>query len=151
MTLYRERLWAAPWMYLATALIIPATLLVSIPINLFIGIIVAIVLYGVCVALLIGNSPRIEVTESHLYAGTAHIERALIGPVEGFRKEEASLQRGQKLDARAWLMIRGWIDPVVRVTIEDSQDPTPYWLLSTRHPEKLVRVLTLHETPEREV
>jgi hypothetical protein len=39
-------------------------------------------------------------------------------------------------------VIRGWVDPVVRVTLEDPDDPTPYWLISTRRPEELVRVLT---------
>jgi hypothetical protein len=29
----------------------------------------------------------------------------------------------------------------VRVTVTDPQDPTPYWLVSTRHPEKLVEAL----------
>ena len=42
---------------------------------------------------------------------------------------------------RAFLVIRGWVDPVVRVTLDDPNDPTPYWLISTRRPEELVRVL----------
>ena len=50
-------------------------------------------------------------------------------------------QRGAQLDARAWPLIRGWVSPVVRVTVTDPQDPTPYWLVSTRHPEKLVEAL----------
>ena len=38
-------------------------------------------------------------------------------------------------------MIRGWVDPVVRVGIEDPDDPVPYWLISTRRPEDLIRAL----------
>ena len=47
----------------------------------------------------------------------------------------------QKLDARAWLLIRGWVDPVVRVRLTDPKDPTPYWLVSSRHPEAVVAAL----------
>ena len=49
MILYRERLWPAPWLFLATALVIPASLLVFLPINVTVGIVTAIVLYAGCV------------------------------------------------------------------------------------------------------
>ena len=51
------------------------------------------------------------------------------------------MQRGQLLDARAYLLIRGWVDPVLRVEVVDSDDPTPYWLLSTRHPESIAAAI----------
>jgi hypothetical protein len=65
-----------------------------------------------------------------------------IGSVRGFTGAEAQLERGQRLDARAWLLIRGWISPVVTVTVVDDSDPTPYWLVSTRQPDALVAALT---------
>ena len=43
-TLYRERLWAPPSLYLATALVIPASLLVFLPISIVTGIIVAVLM-----------------------------------------------------------------------------------------------------------
>ncbi len=45
------------------------------------------------------------------------------------------------LDARAWTVVRGWIDPVVRIPLSDPDDPVPYWLVSTRRPEQLVAAL----------
>jgi len=44
MTIYREKLWPAPWLFISTALVIPASLLVFLPINQLAGIIVAAVL-----------------------------------------------------------------------------------------------------------
>jgi hypothetical protein len=58
--------------------------------------------------------------------------------MEIFRLAEATRERGVSLDARAWLVIRPWIDPVVKITISDPQDPTPYWLVSSKNPEALV-------------
>jgi hypothetical protein len=138
---YRERLWPGPWIFVSTALIIPACLLVFLPINQTIGVIVAVAAYAVIVALLVLSTPAIEVTASELIAGRARLPLSLAGRIEGFTKETAQLERGQHLDARAWLLIRGWIDPVVKVEVDDAADPTPYWLLSTRHPEALIAAI----------
>lgn len=141
MIVFRERLWPAPWVFLATALVIPASLLVFVPINLTVGIVVAIVLYAGCVGLLLWGSPRNEVTDTEFLAGKARLPRSAVGEVEAFRGEDARRERGPSLDARAWLSIRGWVDPVVKVTLVDDRDPTPYWLVSTRRPEDLKAAL----------
>ncbi|MDQ1581062.1 MAG: hypothetical protein QOD05_1837 [Microbacteriaceae bacterium] len=141
MDLYRERLWAAPWLFISTALVIPASLIVFAPINWIAGVITAIVLYAGCVGMLIASSPTIRVTESTLLAGRAQIPLTLVGEPTGYDADDAILQRGQRLDARAWLLIRGWVKPVVKVPVLDADDPTPYWLLSTRSPDRLVRAL----------
>ena len=44
---YSERLWPAPWLFVATALVMPASLLVFLPISVVAGVVVAIVLYAV--------------------------------------------------------------------------------------------------------
>ncbi|MFM2384507.1 MAG: hypothetical protein RL166_381, partial [Actinomycetota bacterium] len=43
--------------------------------------------------------------------------------------------------ARAWLSIQASIKGLVKVQVLDKNDPTPYWLISTRNPEKLVNLL----------
>lgn len=137
-TIYRERLWPAPWLFISTALVIPASLLVFLPINQTVGIIVAIVLYLGCVALLLLGSPAVTVTDTEFTAGKARLPIALVGTVAGFSGTDARAQRGPQLDARAWLLIRGWVDPVVTVEVVDADDPTPYWVVSTRHPEAII-------------
>ncbi len=137
MTVYRERLWASAWLYLAMALVIPASLLVFLPISVTVGIAVAAVLYAGCVGILILASPTIVVTDTTFTAGRATLPLSLAGEARAFREPESTLERGRNLDARAWLLIRGWIGPVVKIEIKDPQDPTPYWLVSSRHPEKL--------------
>lgn len=141
MTIYRERLWASAWVFLAMALVIPASLLVFWPINVTAGIIVALVLYLGCCTLLVLSSPVISVSESTLVAGRARVPLELTGTASAHRGQDATAQRGVELDARAWLLIRGWVEPVVRLEITDPADPTPYWLLSTRHPEALIAAI----------
>jgi hypothetical protein len=141
MSFYSERLLPGPWIFIITALVIPASLLVFLPINETVGIVVAAVLYASCVFLLIAGSPRIEVTDRVFIAGRARIPIPNVGEAKGFTGAEATQERGPRLDARAWLVIRGWISPVVKVGVEDAEDPTPYWLVSTRHPRDLVNAI----------
>ncbi len=127
--------------FVITALVIPASLLVFLPINLTIGVVCAAVLYGACALLLVLSSPWIEVTDAALLAGRARLPLPNVGSATGFAGPEATQQRGPKLDARAWLVIRGWISSVVKVDVLDETDPTPYWLVSTRHPNDLIAAL----------
>ena len=138
MTNYREKLWPAPWLFISTALVIPASLLVFLPINTTAGIVVAIVLYLVCVALLILGAPTIEVTDTEFRAGRASLPLSIAGTVEGFSGEEARAERGTRLDARTWLLIRAWISPLVKIQNLDERDSAPYWVVSTRHPDAVV-------------
>ncbi|HEV7811741.1 MAG TPA: DUF3093 domain-containing protein [Leifsonia sp.] len=141
MDLYRERLWAAPWLFISTALVIPASILVFAPISMVAGIVVAIVLYLGIAGMLIASSATIRVTKTELIAGRASIPLEFTGEAQGFDGDDATLERGRHLDARAWLLIRGWVKPVVKVPVLDASDPAPYWLVSTRNPDRLVRVL----------
>ena len=139
--LHREKLWPAPWLFIATALVIPASLLVFLPIDFRVGIATAIVLYAGCVIALLLGSPVVEVTETEFRAGRARLPLAAVGTVTGYRGDEATLERGRHLDARAWLLIRGWISPVVKVEVADETDPAPYWLVSTRQPDAVIDAL----------
>lgn len=139
---YRERLWPTWWMFLATALVIPASLLVFLPISPPTGVVVAIVMYGVIVVALLASSPVIEVTDGMLRAGRARIERSFVGAVTTHRGDDATAERGTRLDSRAYLVVRGWVNPVARIEITDDADPTPYWLVSTNRPDELAAALT---------
>lgn len=138
---YEERLWPAPWIWLVAAGAAGASVVTFAPINLTTGFIAATVVAVVLVTLLVLSTPRIVVTSSHLTVGRATIERQFLGEATAYTGEDATGQRGPQLNATAYLCIRGWISPVVRVEITDPADPTPYWLTSSRHPDRLVAAL----------
>jgi len=141
MLVYRERLWPSLWLFLSTALVIPASLLVFAPISLAVGVATAIILYGGCTALLVTTSPLVEVTTKTLRAGRATISLSLVGETVGYAGPEAFAQRGTALNARSWLLLRGSLDGVVVVPIVDPNDPTPYWVISTRQPQQLAAAI----------
>jgi hypothetical protein len=138
---YRERLWPAPWIFLATALVIPASLLVFLPISTIAGWIVAVVLYGLIVATLLVTTPTVEVADGELRAGRARLPLSVVGGVRAAHGADAVHERGVRLHADAWLLIRGWIPDVVRVELDDPQDPTPYWIISSRRADELAAAI----------
>ena len=111
------------------------------PLGPAVAVSAAAVVLALCVAGLLQASPRIVVADGELRAGRAHVPLHLVGRAQGFVGEEARLQRGPRLDARAFLVLRGWVDPVVRIELTDPHDPTPYWLVSTRRPDRLAATL----------
>lgn len=139
---YRERLWPAWWIWVVALGISAAGILVLAPINLAAGFIAAAVLFALLSVFFLSTTALIEVDDQTLNVGRARIERIYVTAAEGFRAEEAFQERGPRLNGLAYLCIRGWVSPVVKITINDPDDPTPYWLASTRHPEKLVAALT---------
>lgn len=139
---FQERLWPNVWMWIIAVGVSSAGILVFAPITWAAGFTAAAVLFVIISVLLVVSTPSIVVTGETLTVGRATIERRFIGEVAAFRGGEATAQRGTKLNGLAYLCIRGWIDPVVRMEITDPSDRTPYWLTSTRRPEELVTVLS---------
>jgi hypothetical protein len=138
---YEERLRPSWWVWLVAVMISGLSVLVFVPIGLEIGLGAAVVVFVVIAILLRASTPRILVTDATLQVGRAGIERAYVGEVTGYRGDDATYQRGPALHGLAFMCIRGWIDPVVRIQLTDERDRTPYWLTSTRYPERLVAAL----------
>ena len=138
---YRERLVPGPGTVAACLLLLPAVLLVLLPFSVEWAVTTAIAVTAATIAGLVARAPVVSVEQGVLRAGRARIEVHLTGTAEAFRGEEARTARGTGLDARAWTVLRGWVDGVVRVPLLDPSDPAPYWLVSSRHPEQLVTAL----------
>lgn len=82
-----------------------------------------------------------ESGEAELWVGQAHLPVRYIGSVEVIGKDAKRLTMGPRLDPAAYIVHRGSIGPLLRVELTDPDDDTPYWLFSTRKPEKLARAL----------
>ncbi len=79
--------------------------------------------------------------EDEVVAGLAHLPVRFVGRtdvVAGARKQRAL---GPDLDPEAFVLHRPWISSAVRLEVLDRDDPTPYWVVSTRHPDRLVEAI----------
>lgn len=138
---YTEKLWPNFWGWVIVVGLSAAGILIFIPISPLAGYIAFFALLIIQTAILVVSTPTIAVTSDSLQVGRAHIERAYVGEVSIYHGEEATAQRGVRLNGLAYLCIRGWIKPVVKIEITDPADRTPYWLASTRNPEYLAAAL----------
>lgn len=139
--LYKERLAPGAGLWLGCVGAGLASFLVGAPINVTAGIIAGIIVTLTVGGILYGTAPTLEITESAVRFGRARIEREYVGQADAFRGEDARLATGPALDGRAYMCFRGWISSVIRVEITDPADPTPYWIASSRHPEKIAEIL----------
>ena len=87
------------------------------------------------------GSARLALHDGVLHAGTAHIGVEHLGVPEPLDREETRRVHGVDADARAFLLTRPYLRRSVKVPVHDPADPTPYWLLSTRHPRSLAAAL----------
>lgn len=84
---------------------------------------------------------RVEVADGELRAGRARIPVELLGAAEPLGAEDTRRVLGVDADVRAYLLVRPYLKRSVRVAITDPADPTPYWLLSTRRPDRLAQAI----------
>ena len=94
-------------------------------------------------AVLIWRSGRapVRIEGGELHVGDAHLPLEHVGTVEVFGAKDKRAILGRGLDPTAFVLHRGWVGPFVRVELTDTEDPTPYWVFSTRHPENVASLL----------
>ena len=76
--------------------------------------------------------------DGELWAGNAHLPLELVSRAAAVPAAAKSAALGRQLDPAAFLYHKGWIKTMIVVVLDDPEDPTPYWMVSTRHPEKML-------------
>jgi hypothetical protein len=81
------------------------------------------------------------IDENELKVGRAHVQVKYIAKVEALSAAQMRLARTRDADPAAFLKLIFWIPTGVKVTLNDSRDSTPYWLISSKNPEKVKSTL----------
>lgn len=138
---FRERLWFGPLGWCALVLFAGGLGVALVPVDGLLALVVGVLalLGGIAAAVL--TTPRVEVERGTLRAGAAHIPVRLLAEPRALDRAALRAEMGPALDARAFACLRAWIGTAVRVEVRDPQDPTPYWIVSTRRPAELVAAL----------
>ncbi|RCW43987.1 DUF3093 family protein [Halopolyspora algeriensis] len=146
---FRERLYASWWTWplpIAVAVLLAAEVHMGYP-----GVrawLPYVVLVPAAVALLLWLSrTTIDITGEELAAGDARLSLRFIADAETVTAAEKRRALGPDLDPAAFIVHRPWVSTAVRIWLDDDNDPTPYWILSTRRPEELVTALTSSSGP----
>jgi Protein of unknown function (DUF3093) len=80
-------------------------------------------------------------TETELWVGPAHLPVGVISRSAEVPRSAKSSALGRQLDPAAYVVHRAWIGPMILVVLEDPDDPTPYWLISCRRPDRVLAAL----------
>ena len=139
--LYQERVRPNLGTFTAVSALLPAVTLVSEPFDFRIGVVFGAVLVLAIWGALFFLAPVIKVSKTNLAVGRASIPRVLIGKIDEIAKDQIFQERGPKLDPAAYKVFQGTVDTAVKIAIKDSNDPAPYWIISTRKPGQLATVL----------
>jgi hypothetical protein len=82
-----------------------------------------------------------EGAQLELWAGQAHLPVTVIARSAEVAPSAKSAALGRQLDPAAFVLHRAWVGPMILVVLDDPDDPTPYWLVSCRHPERVLSAL----------
>ncbi|WP_460699235.1 DUF3093 domain-containing protein [Nocardia thraciensis] len=145
---YSERLWVPLWWWpvgLAIAGLLAAEIHMGAP-----GVrawLPYVLLLPVPVWALVWLSRhRVEVGRdahgtSELRADRAHLPVTYIARAATVPASAKSAALGRQLDPAAYVQHRPWVGPLVLLVLDDPDDPAPYWLVSTRHPDRVLKAL----------
>jgi hypothetical protein len=100
-----------------------------------------LVLSALVVLIAIRTRLMIQVSESELLVGRAHIDLKYIGEVTELDSQAMRKLRTRDADPMAFLVIRFWSSTGVKVEITDKRDETPYWLITSNKANQLVQAL----------
>jgi ABC-type histidine transport system ATPase subunit len=100
-----------------------------------------VVLTLILVAVYIKAGLVIEVDDTEIRVGRAHLQRDFMGEITALDNQQLKRIRTRDADPAAFLAIRFWSRRAVQLFVNDTRDATPYWLISTSQPEKLLTAL----------
>jgi hypothetical protein len=140
---YRERLATPWWWYVigvgVASLIAGEFRIAGVHLTVWIPFCTLIPL-AVVIVWWLGRS-RLEISGGELRVRGAHLPLRYVTGAVALDAETLRRVVGREGDPAAFVSIRPWIGGGAQVWLDDEDDPTPYWVVSTRHPEQVVRAV----------
>ncbi|VEG54089.1 putative alanine rich transmembrane protein [Mycolicibacterium aurum] len=144
---YRERLWVPLWWWLPG---LGLAALIALEVNQGVEALPAwlpyAVLLPVAAVVLVGlgrTELRVVGTDddTELWIGSAHLPVSVVTRTAEVPRSAKSAALGRQLDPAAYVVHKGWVGPMVLLVLDDPDDPTPYWLISAKHPDRVLAAL----------
>jgi hypothetical protein len=108
----------------------------------FIPLLVIGLLFVIVAAFLVQwSSATIEVTGTVLRAGKDTLALSDADDVIALDEQQATLLRGPRADPSAHILLRPYLRRAVYIGLADPAAGVPYWLVATRHPERLAAAI----------
>lgn len=146
---FDERL-RTPWWWYGAGLLVAALLAGEFGVAdkaLTVWIPFGVLLPGSAVIVWSMGRSRVSVIGDELRVNDAHLPLQVITAAVAL--DATTLRRlvGRYGDPAAFVTIRAWVGPGIQIILDDPDDPTPYWIISTRRPDELIEVLRSSRPP----
>jgi hypothetical protein len=105
----------------------------------WVGFVICAVVVGAALAAL--GRLRISVRGGQLHVADAHLPLRYVSEVAPLDAAGKRALLGPAADPAAFVVQRAWAPGAVYLRLDDPDDRTPYWLVSTRHPQRLAAAL----------
>jgi hypothetical protein len=141
---YRERLTVPLWWWLVApglAALFAAEVFLGAP-GLATALPYVLLIPAVVVGLWWLGRIRIAVTDDELIVDDARLPLRYVAAVTPLTPLETRDLLGPNAERYAFVIQRPWVRGAIRVDLADPADPTPYWLISSRHPAELAKALS---------
>ena len=106
------------------------------------GIAAGVACLAVVAAIFVSAGILIAVDDIRLRVGRAQIEFGYLTQAVALDAAATARRAGPEADARAFLALRPYVRTAIEITLDDPDDPAPYWLVSSRRPDELASALT---------
>ena len=148
---YQERL-RVPWWWLLPAFLLAVIVAYEVnlgvralpdwlPFAVLLPIATAIWAWWGRVQVRVVSTPQDDGDHTELWVGSAHLPVGVIARSAEVPRSAKSAALGRQLDPAAFVVHRAWIPSMILVVLNDPDDPTPYWLISCRRPDRVLAAL----------
>ncbi|MFC7545528.1 DUF3093 domain-containing protein [Plantactinospora sp. GCM10030261] len=84
---------------------------------------------------------RVSVTDGELRVDDARLPVRYVADAIALDAAGRREVLGVGADPLAFVVQRPWVPGAVQVVLDDPEDPTPYWVVSSRHPVRLAEAI----------
>ncbi|OAH27363.1 hypothetical protein AYJ05_05845 [Corynebacterium stationis] len=144
--LYREHQWV-PWYWWLGAAFVAALTAATVGLNRhdFWPVITFFIVFALLAWALVSMSKTVITVEKDpdntrwILVKGAQLPGDVVARSLAVPKTARRSALGPQLDPAAFLVSHQWVDELVMLVLDDPEDPTPYWLVSSKDPEALLR------------
>ncbi|MCS4535222.1 DUF3093 domain-containing protein [Corynebacterium sp. HS2168-gen11] len=143
--LYAERQWV-PWYWWLIAAFLVALISAQLSFNrsiiwLYVPAVILTIL-AVWILFSMSNT-RVRIEQESdgtrwLVTGQANLPHTVVARSLAVPATAKRNAMGRQLDPAAFVVSHGWVPEMVMLVLDDPEDPTPYWLIASKDPEKLL-------------
>lgn len=150
--LYRERQWV-PWYWWAAGAFLTFLLAAQFALNRSVWwFVVPLFLIGALVGWFLTWLSRTTVTVEQdpdgarwLRVNDANLPDSVVSRTMEVPQSARQNALGRQLDPAAFLVSHTWVPEHALIVLDDPEDPTPYWLISSKDPEALLTAFVPHQ------